>query len=206
MPGRNVVKNYTEDTYYHVYNRGVEKRTIFLDEQDFRVFLNLLKRHLSENTQHDNRGIAYESYSGKIELLAFCLMPNHFHLLFYLEKDVASVPELMRKIAGTYTTYFNKKYQRVGHLFQGVYKASVIDRDNYLQHISRYIHLNPEDYKHWPFSSYPYYVGGAGADWLKTEKVLAIFDGQVKAYVEFIDDYQYQRRVLKEIKHQLADQ
>jgi putative transposase len=176
MPARNVVKQYEEDSYYHVYNRGVEKRAIFLDDQDYTIFLGLLKRHLSRHKEENKRGQVYESYGGRIELLSFCLMPNHFHLLFYLNNDTTSISELMRKVSGTYTTYFNRKYERVGHLFQGVYKASKIDNDPYLLHISRYIHRNPDDYMNWPYSSLPYYISDWKADWVVPDKIYQLYE------------------------------
>jgi putative transposase len=188
MPAKNTVKQYTEDTSYHVYNRGVEKRKIFLDEQDYSVFLNLLKRHLSKEDQVDGRGIIYESYAGRIELQAFCLMPNHYHLLLYLNKDIKAITELMRRVGGTYTSYFNKKYDRVGPLFQSVFKASRIDSDPYLLHISRYIHRNPKDYYNWQYSSLPYYIKGYQADWVVPDKIYTLYDWGT--YEVFLNDHE----------------
>lgn len=203
MPARNVIKKYYDNAYYHVYNRGVEKRIIFLEDNDYVVFLNLLKRHLSAEAHLDNRGNAYESYAGRIELLAFCLMPNHFHLLFYLDNDSAAITELMRKVSGSYTTYFNKKYERVGHLFQGVYKASHVYSDSYLQHISRYIHLNPSDYQSWKYSSWPYYIKDWNADWVKPQRILDMFE--TDNYADFVANWIEQKVILEELKHFLAD-
>jgi len=205
MPSRNVIKHYSEDSYYHVYNRGVEKRIIFIDEQDHRLFLSILKRHLGAERQKDLNRRAYENYSDRLELLAFCLMPNHFHLMFYIVSDPTAITELIRKVSGAYTNYFNKKYKRVGHLFQGVYKASHITDDSYLQHISRYIHLNPCDYKQYPFSSYRFYTGEFTADWLKPGKVLAIFNDNAKDYARFVSDYEEQKEMLEDLKPMLAD-
>lgn len=191
-----------DDSYYHVYNRGVEKRPIFLEDNDYAAFLNLLKRHLSPEISHDNRGLPYETYAERVELLAFCLMPNHFHLLFYLKKDTQAITELIRKVSGAYTSYFNKKYSRVGHLFQGVYKASRISSDMYLQHISRYIHLNPKNYKSWRYSSWPYYANGWKANWVKPDKILEIFAGT--DYGEFVNDYEVDKDLIDELKYELA--
>ncbi len=187
MPARNVVKQYQEDAYYHVYNRGVEKRIIFQDDQDYVMFLGLLKRHLSRSKEYDKRGFEYESFGGRVELLAFCLMPNHFHLLFYLNNDVKAISELMRAVGGTYTKYFNTKYERVGHLFQGVYKASVISNDAYLLHISRYIHRNPEDYMNYPYSSLPYYLKDWKEDWVVPDKIYKLYEWGT--YESFLNDY-----------------
>jgi putative transposase len=186
MPARNVVKQYAEDSYYHVYNRGVEKRQIFLDDQDYVMFLGLLKRHLSRNKELNARGIVYESYGGRVELLSFCLMPNHFHLLFYLNTDPTAITELMRRVSGTYTSYFNRKYERVGPLFQGVYKASLVDNDPYLLHITRYIHRNPKDYYNWPYSSLPYYIKDRKADWVVPDKIYKLYDWG--SYESFLND------------------
>lgn len=206
MPAKNSVKLFVEETYYHVYNRGVEKRVIFIDEQDYHVFLSLINRHLGSQKQQDKQWRTYENYRDRVELLAYCLMPNHFHFLFYLSKDTTSITELIRKISGSYTNYFNKKYERVGHLFQGVYKAKSIDTDAYLDHISRYIHLNPNDYKEWKFSSYSSYVGEVIPDWLKPQKVLDLFGSDIEEYKKFVADYLGQKKILDDLKYQLADE
>ncbi|MDZ7744318.1 MAG: transposase [Candidatus Saccharibacteria bacterium] len=204
MPSKNAVKQYVEQSFYHVYNRGVEKRNIFIDDQDYAVFLNLLKRYLSPEEHKDDRGNIYESYAERVELLAFCLMPNHFHLLFYLNSDPKAIAKMMQKVTSSYTTYFNKRHVRVGHLLQGVYKASHILEDAYLLHISRYIHLNPESYKSWEFSSLPYYINGWRSDWVKPGRILELFDG-TESYENFIEDYEDHKHQLESIKVLLAD-
>lgn len=186
MPARNVTKEYQENSYYHVYNRGVEKRQIFLDDEDYKMFLSLLKRHLTRTKETNIRGQEYESFGGRLELLAFCLMPNHFHLLFYLNNDTTAIAELMRRVLGTYTTYFNRKYDRVGHLFQGVYKASSINDDAYLLHISRYIHRNPVDYYNWAYSSLPYYISDWKADWVVPDRIYKLYEWGT--YEAFLND------------------
>lgn len=202
MPSRNRVKDYVPDSYYHIYNRGVNKRTIFKDTQDYAVFLNLLKRYLSKEPQKDKNGREYDSLFGDMELLAFCLMPTHYHLLIYQYQPKA-MTALIRRIGTTYSTYFNKKYSRVGPLFQERFKASRIINDNYLLHISRYIHLNPEEYKNWEFSSLPYYLGNKKADWMVPGKIIELFEGD--DYSEFLADYEDSKRILDEIKEELAN-
>jgi putative transposase len=187
MPARNVTKQYTEDSYYHVYNRGVEKREIFLEDEDYKIFLAFLKRHLSRHKEINGRNQEYESYAGRIELLAYCLMPNHYHLLFYLNNDTKAISELMRKVAGTYTAYFNRKYNRVGYLFQGTYKASKIDSDEYLLHITRYIHRNPSDYYKWAYSSLQYYIGDWKADWVIPDRIYKLYEWGT--YESFLNEY-----------------
>jgi putative transposase len=188
MPARNVTKQYQEDAYYHIYNRGVEKREIFLDDQDYKMFLAFLKRHLSRQRESNKRNKQYESYAGRVELLAYCLMPNHYHLLFYLNNDTKAISELMRKVAGTYTHYFNRKYNRVGYLFQGTYKASKVDNDSYLLHITRYIHRNPKDYYSWPYSSLQYYIGDWKSDWVIPDRIYKLYDWGT--YESFLNEYE----------------
>ncbi len=105
MPGKNRVKVYAPDSYYHIYNRGVNKRSIFLDNYDYSVFLNLLKRYLGKEQAKDKSGREYNNLYGDIELLAFCLMPNHFHLLLY-QKDENAMSTLMHGVTTSYTIVF----------------------------------------------------------------------------------------------------
>jgi putative transposase len=202
MPSRHIVKMYANDAYYHIFNRGVNKRKIFLDEEDYTVFLHILKRHLSRGPIKDNVGREYANYHDEITLLAYCLMPNHFHLLVF-QRESQAMTKLLRSTCIAYTLYFNKKYKRVGGLFQGHFKASMITSDTYLQHISRYIHLNPENYKQWKFSSLPYYEGRAQTDWIDPQLILDLFEAE--DYATFLADYEGYRAILKEIKSELAD-
>ncbi len=156
------------------------------------VFLNLLKRYLSLDETKDASGREYEKLNKKVELLAYCLMPNHFHLLLYLIND-DGVSDLMKRVTGAYTVYYNKKNDRVGGLFQGVFKASRITSEPYLWHISRYIHLNPidtkADYRQYQFSSYQEYVGLRDTPWVSKEKILSMHNENNNNYEEFVADY-----------------
>jgi len=203
MPSRNVIKRYDADTYYHVYNRGVNKRRIFLDDDDYVYFLALLKRYLSETNELDKYNRIYTNLNGQLDLLTYCLMPNHFHLLLYQHDDIKAMETLMRSALTTYTLYFNRKHKRVGHLFQGVYKASSVLSEPYLLHISRYIHMNPDDYKNWPYSSWPYYVKGWQADWIKHDKIFELFEGD--SYEQYVDDYKSTKEEQEDLKKELAD-
>lgn len=187
MPSRNIVKNFDVDEYYHVYNRGVEKRRIYMDDEDYAVFLNLMKRYVSPEPVKDHKGRQYEHLSDRLEIIAFCLMPNHFHLLVY-EKDNASLTYFMRAVAAAYTVYFNKKYKRVGSLFQATYKASRISSNSYLEHITRYIHLNPEDYMGWEWSSCSMYLGRKKYEWVHPERITITTKEQHEKYRLFLAD------------------
>ena len=186
MPSRNIEKIFIPDAYYHVYNRGVNRRKIFLDEEDYAVFLNLLKRYLSKEPVKDKKGREYPWLYNDLELLAYCLMPNHFHLLFFQLEEQA-ITTLLRGVCTAYTRHFNQKYQRVGHLFQDRFKASLISNDSYLHHISRYIHLNPEEYEMWPFSSLPHYLQIKKAEWVRPERLMDDFPPD--EYRKFLREY-----------------
>ena len=186
MPTRNSRKEYAPDTYYHVYSRGLNKQPIFFDEQDFSVFLGYLTRYLSyEASKRPNRK-PVRSFAGDIDLLSYCLMRNHVHLLFYQHEDERALSALLQRVFTVYSMYFNKKYTRVGPVFQSRYLASRIDNDPYLHHISRYIHRNPKIWSEYEFSSLRYYTGEAYADWVKPGAILELFDNSPKQYLEFV--------------------
>jgi len=204
MPSPHITKEYDRNQYYHVYNRGVEKRTIFLDDQDYIVFLGLLKKYLSgQNDNKKNRHV-FSQLGSEVNLLAYCLMPSHFHLLLYQSQKDA-ITKLMRRVCTGYVMYFNNRYSRVGGLFQGRYKASSINRDEYLHHISRYIHLNPRNYKTWPYSSWSNYSGEKNTKWLKTEPIMMLFAGNREKYRKFVSDYEDSKKELDALKWQLAN-
>ncbi|MEA2112359.1 MAG: transposase [Patescibacteria group bacterium] len=142
---------------YHAYNRGVEKRDIFVDDYDRLQFIHDLFEFndvssvmdkVKNKTQTDSfREIArYSRKENKreklVDILAFVLMPNHFHLLLIQKKD-DGISKFMQKLGTGYTMSFNKKYKRVGSLFQGGYKAVLVERDEHLRYLPFYIHLNP---------------------------------------------------------------
>ncbi len=167
--------------FYHVTSRGNERKDIFRSMEDREKFLGYLES-------------ATFRYGASIHV--YCLMSNHYHLL--LETPMGNLSEIMRHINGAYTAYFNAKRRRAGHLFQGRYKAILVEADSYAAELSRYIHLNPVrarmvkspgDYR---WSSYSAYVGIADpAPWLKTDFVLNLLtrDPQVaqKRYREFVE-------------------
>jgi len=195
MPSRNVRKTYVKEGYYHVYNRGVEKRTLFEASQDYKVFLKYLKEYLSPPPKPEEikvtftlqgeafKGIPRQSknYSKEIELLAYCLTPNHFHLLLR-QNSIDSMERFIHSLCTRYTMFFNKKYSRVGKLYQGPYKAVLINNDTYLLHLSRYIHMNPSEYTSdltSAYSSYADYLGIRNTKWVKPKSVLAFYNNAI---------------------------
>ena len=129
--------------YYHLYNRGTEKRIIFLDEQDYHHFLFLMYICNTEKSiALRNVGEFFERGETIVDIGAFCLMPNHFHILVH-EKKEGGVSMYMRKLLTGYSMYFNKKYKRTGRLYEGVFKSIHASKDTYLKYLYSYIHLNP---------------------------------------------------------------
>ncbi len=155
---------------YHVTSRGNEKKKIFLDDYDRKMFLETL----SEVVKSDN-----------LICHAYCLMGNHYHLL--LETPEANLAHAMRDINGNYSQKFNWRHKRVGHLFQGRYKAFVIELESYLLEVARYVVLNPvraKMVKHprdWRWSSFRANAGLIKApDWLHSDTVLRLFSKRIK--------------------------
>ncbi len=215
MPGKNALKIYVENGFYHVYNRGVEKRNIFLDEQDYNVFLNYLKIYLSNRDElislikkqadlsddQKNKEISklmtLKNYFNKIELICYVLMPNHFHLEIK-QKNKSDMEDFMRSLITKYSKYFNKRYDRVGPLFQGRYNAVLITNERYLLHLGRYIHLNPQEIivnkqslSSYPWSSYPAYINKLSVSWLNKNYFFSNFEKNVgfsfNSHKEFIE-------------------
>ncbi len=209
MPGKNLIKQYVENGIYHTYNRGINKQEIFLDDQDYSVFLFFLKLYLDNpNNIKDldsqkRKYLSRKNFYGKVDLLCYCLMPNHLHLVIK-QKDKHDISDFMRCIMTNYSMYFNDKYERVGPLFQGRYKAVLIKEDNYLLHLSRYIHINPiakhpslgklEEYN---YSSYLCYLGKKNQEWVKPKFILDYFNNpknkniiSKSSYQSFVEDYE----------------
>ncbi|HXY18201.1 MAG TPA: transposase [Candidatus Nitrosopolaris sp.] len=203
MPSRNVLKQDVAGGYYHIYNRGVDKRLIFLERKDYAVFLNLLKRYLSIEAHKDNKGVIYPHFYNQLELLSFCLMPNHLHLLIY-QDEPGTMRKLMSGVFTSYSKYFNKTYKRRGPLFESRYKASLISDQIYLEHISRYIHLNPSEWRQYSYSSLPYFLGRLKAEWVRPAKVADLFDSKAD-YLKFMEDYEGHRQMLEQTKRELAN-
>lgn len=219
MPAKNRIKSYVANSYYHIYNRGVEKRTIFENKQDIGVFLSYLKEYLLPKDEEKLRlrladsstsikekdsilkRLRLNNFSNSISLLCYCLMPNHFHLL--VKQHTTDAIDLLINSLGTrYTMYFNRKYKRVGPLYQGVYKAVLIGTDEQLLHLSRYIHRNPLSLKGQalqtlsePPSSYADYLNLRTTGWLQSDEILSNFSTiypnlTYRSFVEQTDEKQ----------------
>lgn len=186
-------KIFTAGEYYHVYNRGNNKEPIFLDEQDYLNFLKRLKivlglMSVSPVSESDPRKRVLSLRSlpnGSFAILAYCLMPNHFHFLLKQNTEVG-IPQLISKVCTSYAIYFNKKYNRIGHVFQDAFKAKLVDNDSYLSYLSAYIHNNPKDPVTYPYSSFIDYVGQRPGVICNKEIVLSYFNTDVESYKKFV--------------------
>ena len=212
MPTKNSTKLYVEDGYYHIYNRGVEKRNIFRDPRDYAVFIGYLKEYLSPKDEKTllklavdpktsskekariTRSMCLKNYSSEITLLAYCLLPNHFHL-FLKQGTADAIDRLMSSLCTRYTMYFNRRHDRVGALYQGVYKAVLMTHEAQYLHITRYIHQQTlargtEGEQDFP-SSYPEYLGLRKTDWVHPEEILSFFSktNPTFSYKAFVSEY-----------------
>ncbi len=139
--------NFSIGEFYHVYNRGTDKRIIFLDKSDYERFTKLLYLCNSNKSivfRDIPIGLTYEHQREEtiVDIGAYCLMPNHFHILLH-EKIEGGISLFMQKLSTAYTMYFNTKYERFGALLAGTFKATHADTDEYLKYLLSYIHLNP---------------------------------------------------------------
>jgi len=168
--------------FYHVINRGNAGEKIFKSNSDRERFLGYLER-------------VVERFS--IRIHTYCLMINHYH--FLIETPQPNLSRAIQWINVSYAAYFNRKRQRRGHLFQGRFKSILVDADEYLKHLSRYIHLNPvrakivERPSEYPWSSYPAFIGEANTPyWLETGWLLSQFGRKKKEsarnYKEFVEN------------------
>ncbi|MEI6660336.1 MAG: transposase [bacterium] len=191
-------RKFTPGNIFHVYNRGNNKENIFFDDQDYRAFLFRLGLCLGFNEEELNlNSITSVPYSriritgvgkGDFKLYAFCLMPNHFHILIEQTKD-RPISNIMLKLGTSYSKYINKKYQRVGHIFQDSFKAVLIENNPQFMWVSAYIHNNPVKdrlVKHpseYIWSSYNCYAEETPLPLIDKELLLGTF-GSVKDFIK----------------------
>ena len=181
------------DAWYHVMNRGRRSEEIFTGKDDYTVFIDLLKELV-------------EDYNVKIA--AYCLMPNHYHLL--VQTPDANISRSMRHLNGVYTQRFNRIHHCDGQLFRGRYKSILVDADSYLLELLRYIHRNPlesglvENLQKYSWSSHKGYLSGAKKwDWLHKDFILSLFSKNetesIRRYRQFVS-----KMILEDINQILA--
>lgn len=208
----------TTGYFYHIYNRGVAKQPTFLNKRDYgQAFLALTYyrfknvpvklsrfKELSIDERNKLMSSLEEAQEHLVKIVCFVLMPNHFHFLLQQMQD-GGIATFIAKFSNSYTKYFNTKQERVGPIFQGVYKAVRVETDEQLIHLSRYIHLNPivssiiqpKDLFTYPWSSLPTYIDGSST--YNTE-VLGHFSS-LQDYKNFLLDQIDYAKQLESIKH-----
>ena len=208
MPAKNPYRTDEKGIYSHVYNKGVEKRIIFNDDRDCEVFLGFLKDYLTAPQDPESikksftvhgrifRGTPHQpkNYFNRVELIAYSLMPDHFHLLLD-QKTRGSLESFMRSLCTRYSMYFNKKYQHTGALFEGPYKSVQIEDDTRLLYLTRYIHHAGGS------SSYAEHLGTRETLWVKPKVVQSFFDKAktdlfkwTHSYKDFVEKYELSQK------------
>lgn len=213
------------DEFYHVFNRSIEQRPIFTSKREYnRAFLTLdfyrfanppLKLSKALTLEIKSREEFFRKLKTKdrklVEIISYCLMPNHFHFLLKQKLD-DGVARFMSNFTNSYTRYFNTKHKRVGPILQGGFKAVRIETDEQLIHLSRYIHLNPvssfiieeELLDTYPWSSFPEYLSDSGEKICDNGIVLDQFSSK-KEYRKFVHDQVNYARRLEAIKHLIIE-
>ncbi len=206
MPYKNSVKAFTTDTFFHIYARGTNKMQIFTDDSDYKKFMYLLKKYLTRNFKEKEtiNGVELElpvnSVFGKVELYAFALMPNHFHLLL---KNITTdgLTCLLRRVLSNYSVYFNKKYDRQGSLFQGNYRAVPIYNEPQLIISFVYVNKNPlaanlvKNLIDYPYCSYKIYKNNLHNKWFIKSKLFREtvdfdnFERYVEKHKDALEEY-----------------
>jgi putative transposase len=221
MPVRK--KLLVKNQVYHIFNHGVNRQPIFNNRWDYqRALLALFFYHFNKppislstflRFNKENQQKFFKNLVKKkrlVDIYSFCLMPNHFHLLLRQNQN-RSISRFLSDFQNSYTKYFNARHKRIGHLFQGQFKAVWIETDEQLLHVSRYIHLNPyssyivkdfEQLKKYQWSSMSEYLGNNVNDFeiCRKDYLLSLFKSS-KEFERFIFDQKDYQRELQTIKH-----
>lgn len=204
------------DEIYHIMNRGVARSPIFSSRQDYQRFLETIDYYrfqdapgklsafkvLGIDQRQAIRADLAKENKKNVEILAYCLMPNHFHLLLKQLQD-GGISVFMRKSSVSYSRYFNTKNERIGAVFQGMFKTVRIMSEEQLLHVIRYIHINPytgmvikkEALKTYPWSSLPEYLREKESDLINQKLVKEWFSSGKKHWQFIVDEADYQRRI-----------
>jgi putative transposase len=177
MPRRHL--KFKSSCYYHLYNRGVNHSPIFRERENYLYLLRLLKKNL----------LKYD-----ISMIAYSLMPNHYHLFLRPEAD-DTLAACLKSVFLSYVQAFNKRFGRSGPLFEGRFNSVLVDQQFYMLHLCRYIHLNPVDAglvelpEHWEFSNYREWIGMRNGELVNKEFIKSHF-APIEKYIEFVRSYE----------------
>ncbi len=213
MPYRTIP--FANGEFYHLYNRGLDKQVIFSDKRDYSHFIKALFYYTIQNPKpkfsiyRRTKIFPVDETKKIVDVVCYCIMPNHFHLLIRQLKD-GGISEFMRKFIHSYTKYRNIKYSRQGPVFQGMFKAVLVETEEQLLHLSRYIHLNPlvsllvKKLNNYPWSSYPTYIGLNDNPAVMKEEILNFFKTPMD-YERFIINQAEYGKTLELLKHAALD-
>ena len=182
MPYRKSI--FARGQYYHLFNRGINKQKIFFSTENYLYFLGLLRKN---------------SRRFQISIIAYCLMPNHYHFLVRQDGE-KSISLFMRSMINSYAQGINKQYNRTGALFENRFKDKLVDKNEYVIHLSRYIHLNPvraglvNKPEGWEFSNYLEWIGKRGGI-LKDEEFITSYFPNPGDYEQFVMEHLSETKV-----------
>lgn len=214
MPGRSIPLITGE--IYHIFNRGNNKQNIFLQPRDYKRFtqtfhyyqFSKIPQRFSTFSKNKLPAFSIDNHEKLVEIMCYCLMPNHFHFMIKQIKD-NGISIFMSQVGNSYTRYFNTKYNYIGSLFQGTFKSVLVENEEQFLHLSRYIHLNPivseiaTDLDSYLWSSYHEYMNNA--NFIYTQEVLNFFPSP-KEYRGFLLDQIDYAKSLEFIKHKTIDE
>lgn len=219
MPARTIPL--VSGEYYHIFNRGINKQQVFLDARDYKRAVEAMRFYIANQPVKLSRFFSLSNLERQkllekiekednslVKLICFCLMPNHFHFLLRQTKNFG-ISKFMSNFQNSYTRYFNTRYEKIGPIFQGQFKAVRVEDDKQLIHLSRYIHLNPyssfivknlNKLVDYPWSSFPEYLSDVNNEICDKEVILSSFQDKNKYKMFVFDNADYQR-TLEGIKH-----
>jgi REP element-mobilizing transposase RayT len=170
--------HYSQGEFYHIYNRGSGRQSIFRETENYLFLLRRVKQY---------------AQSFNVTVIAYCLLPNHYH--FLLRQDGQQPAGMFpQRLFNSYTKAFNKRYGRTGTLFEGRYKAIHVDKDGYLLHLCRYVHANPVKHgltpnlERWPYSNYLEWIGARKGTLVDREFSRELFP-EPEDYGRFVQEY-----------------
>ncbi len=201
------LRQFYPGAYYHIYNRGANKQNIFQDSKDYETFTQILsyyllhplgtaKSILNRLNEDKGRSLAISTEGIAYTLLAYCLMPNHFHFMLRQDSDTITISNLMLRLSSTYVAYYNHRHHHSGAIFQGKYKNVLLTDEYQWLYLSKYIHRNPLHLQTrvptltlYPYSSYQNYLGKRTDRWLNTSQILGRHESDpIGKYQRFVED------------------
>lgn len=198
-------RQFFSGSYYHVYNRGAHKQNIFLDKNDYDSFIQILSyyflhplgtpKSILSRLADKGRTFVEAAEPAAYTLIAYCLMPNHFHFMIRQDSDSITISNLMKRVCTTFAMYFNNRHHHSGTIFQGKYKNILIENEYQWLYLTKYIHRNPTHLKQrsdlclYPYSSYPNYLGIKSDRWVDPSIILSVDSrDEVEKYQRFVED------------------